>query len=257
MALSEGAEPPNDFNAGRLFAIPKDTSYTPDATRPIVVNNSANRIIARVITRVITPALQDYISEAQQGFVEGRQGGTHLRALNKQYYTAMRERRLEYVLFLDTRKAFDSIDHSFVHAVVKRAGFPLWLQHIIAALLFDAWVAPVVAEDTQVRIHIRRGVKQGSLLFVLCYDSLLMRLQALDTTLVLGFADDLAVMAKELSCIFEVMRLLDQFRRVSGLGINESKTKILPTSPFGRKLQEELSSSSPSKLASRPAHAHL
>ena len=62
--LSEGAEPPNDFNAGRLFAIPKDTSYTPDATRPIVVNNSANRIIARVITRVITPALQDYISDA-------------------------------------------------------------------------------------------------------------------------------------------------------------------------------------------------
>ena len=122
--LSEGAEPPSDFNAGRLFAIPKDSTYTPDATRPIVVNNSSSRIIARVVTRAITPALQNYISDTQQGFVEGRCGGTHLRSLNAQYYTAMRERRLEFVLFLDTRKAFDSIDHSFVHVVVRKAGVP-------------------------------------------------------------------------------------------------------------------------------------
>ena len=73
----------------------------------------------------------------------------------------MRERRLEFVLFLDTRKAFDSIDHDFIHAVVRKAGFPLWIQSIITALLFDAWVTPVVAEDTNGRIHIRRGVKHA------------------------------------------------------------------------------------------------
>ena len=249
VALSEGAEPPSDFNAGRLFAIPKDTSYTPDATRPIVVNNSSNRIIARVITRAITPSLQHYISEAQQGFVEGRQGGVHIRALNHHYYTAMRERRLEFVLFLDTRKAFDSIDHDFIHAAVRKAGFPRWVQCVIAALLFDAWVTPVVAEDTNVRIFIRRGVKQGCplspLLFVLCYDSLLRRLQARDVTLVLGFADDLAVMAREMSTIHEVMHLLDQFRFVSGLGINQGKTQILPTTALSMRAQAELAANSP------------
>ena len=103
-----------------------------------------------------------------------------MRSLNAQYYTAMRERRLEFVLFLDTRKAFDSIDHTVVHAVVRKAGFPRWVQLIVAALLFDAWVVPVVAEDTSVRINIRRGVKQGCplspLLFVLCSFAALRRL---------------------------------------------------------------------------------
>ena len=249
VALSEGVEPPQDFNAGRLFAIPKDTTHKPDATRPIVVNNSSNRIIAKVITRAITPALQAYITQAQQGFIEGRQGGKHLRNLNMHYYTAMRERRLEYVLFLDTRKAFDSIDHNFIRAVLDKTGFPRWIQRVVAALLLDAWVIPVVAEATTVRIYIKRGVKQGCplspLLFVLCYDTLLRRLEAHDVTLVLGFADDLAIMASTEESIHESMRLLDSFRSVSGLGINENKTKVLPTMSLTERQKSSFLETSP------------
>ena len=79
-----------------------------------------------------------------------------------------------HILQIDTRKAFDSLDHSFIHLCLEKVGFPVWLLNIVHLLLTDVFVIPVVSAHTAVLIPIRRGVKQGCplspLLFVLAYD---------------------------------------------------------------------------------------
>lgn len=235
MALAEGRSPPAGFNHGRLYVIPKDTSYTIDRTRPIVVNNAANRILTSVMVELVTPALQHLIEASQKGFIEGRQGTEHVVDLNTLFYDGIRQRENVFILFLDTEKAFDSVDQQFIAAVLNRICMPPWCIDFIMSLFVDVLVFPVLSEKTSTSIKIERGVKQGCplspLLFALCYDVLLVYLAEEDILQQFAFADDLAI-AGGRNIISRAMVVIEAFSKATGLGINRNKTVIIKTRPF-------------------------
>lgn len=230
-SLATGTSPPPEFNQGRLFIIPKSHSPLIDRTRPITVNNTDNRILAKLVASLITPALDFIISDSQKGFIPGRRGGDHIRTLNEQFYSARMKRRQHFILFLDTAKAFDSIDHNFIFEVLAKVGAPTWVINFIHGLFHQVRVFPVLSENTNISLGIWRGVKQGCplspLLFALCYDPLLSLLEGIAENTNCAFADDLAVSSNTLSSIIAAMPLIDDFKRVSGLGINTDKTYII------------------------------
>jgi len=232
--------PPDNFNHARLFIIPKNTSILINNTRPISVTNTDNRIIAKSIAHSITPCLQDFLDEAQQGFVKERQGSKLIINIHDNYYKALDKKQQHYILFMDTRKAFDSIDHSFITHMLKHIGMPDWVINIITNLLSNVMVSPVVGENTNVHIKIKRGVKQGCplspLLFVLCYDILIFKMNDSISRLeanitIYAFADDLAIDSAKLPPLLSCMKLIDNFSSISGLGLNKDKTEILTTIP--------------------------
>ena len=45
-----------------------------------------------------------------------------------------------YVLFVDTKKAFDSIDHDYILMLLRKVGYPAWLVSIVRGLLAGARV---------------------------------------------------------------------------------------------------------------------
>ena len=77
-----------------------------------------------------------------------------------------------YILFMDTAKAFDSIDHDFIHVAVERAGLPEWFSNVVRCLLHACKVRPAIRGVPDIWIDIARGVKQdcplSPLLFVIC-----------------------------------------------------------------------------------------
>jgi exonuclease III len=235
-SLAKGAHPPRGFNFGRLHIIPKDSSYRVDCTRPINVNNSSNRIITSVVVVVITPTMQVFLEPAQKGFVEGRIGTEHVEDLNKVFYEAMRDKVDVYVIFLDTKKAFDSIDHAFIELVMYKVGFPQWCITFTMSLFKDVLVFPVTSERTNTSIEIHRGVKQGCplspLLFALVYDVLLFFLGIEGIVHKFAFADDLAAAVYERELAQAAMVVIDAFARFSGLGLNSDKTVILKSKNF-------------------------
>ena len=144
VALADGVLPPSDFNSGLLFLIPKNGSLLPTDTRPISVTNADNRIIAQAVVNAITPYLYECLHPSQKGFIPRRVFEDHIRAINEAFYSVVEGDEDDganlFILFMDTAKAFDSIDHSFIKTALKRTGLPDWLCILVAGLLPDVEV---------------------------------------------------------------------------------------------------------------------
>ena len=74
----------------------------------------------------ITPYLYDCLHASQKGFISRRVFEDHIRAINEAFYSiaegdADGEDNL-FILFMDTAKAFDSIDHAFIMTALKADG---------------------------------------------------------------------------------------------------------------------------------------
>jgi ribonuclease HI len=235
--LMAGNPPPENFNFGLLHLLPKLDSGLVEDTRPITVTNSYNRLVAAILVECLTPALDALIDPSQKMFITGRHMTDLVTDINETYYKAVREEKEEYILFLDTRKAFDSIHHDYLLEIISHVGLPTWAVNIITSMLHQVRVSPVLANDASLLIWIRRGVKQGCplspLLFVLCYDPLIHAMQTIfedeSTLTVFAAADDIAVATKDCKALWPVMQIVDLFTTVSGLGINQDKSALLPT----------------------------
>jgi len=147
-------------------------------TRPLGVNNTDNRIMARVIVNMIAPAAENFVDSEQEAFVPGRDIERHVRAINERFYSAKKAKGKRAILFLDNIKAFDSIDHLFLLKLLEKIGFPPWLVRLVKGLLHEASVDPTFNQKGDFSIRILRGVKQGcplSPLFILAMDVLTWR----------------------------------------------------------------------------------
>ena len=238
LALTAGVLPPSGYNYGLLFLLPKKGTLLPSDTRPISVTNADNRLVARAVVSALEPYLGQVLHGAQKGFLRGRDGGLNIRAINDFYYKALknassasRRRHAAYLLFLDTAKVFDSIEHDFIFASLRRLHLPDWVLLLVRGLLHEVFVAPNFGGPLDVWIAIGRGVKQGCplspLLFVICYDSLLCVLASLPGGVrSFAFADDLAVGVRRFQSLHAAMRAIDQFKFLSGLGQNMAKTVV-------------------------------
>jgi hypothetical protein len=177
--------------------LPKDDSLLIDHTRPISVTNTDNHIIAKMLANLLGLELAKILHPSQKGFIPGRCGLDHIHALTASFYGSAEKGDRRYVLFLDTEKAFDSVDHRFVHAMLKKVGVPMWMRRTIHGLMSNVKVRPSFATLPDHDIPINRGVKQGCplspLLFALCYDLLLTQLAKEDDHDAYAFADDLAL----------------------------------------------------------------
>jgi hypothetical protein len=75
-----------NFNMATLFLLPKKETLEITDTRPISVNNTGNRIVARVLFLAVVDASQKLIGDYQRMFLPGRRMTDHLLDINKNYY---------------------------------------------------------------------------------------------------------------------------------------------------------------------------
>ena len=233
VALGEGYAPPDElgYNHARLFLIPKNHTLLPLDHRPISVTNADNRLVAQAVANRIVPALNDVLTESQKGFRPGYTGEEHIKELTSYYYSKLSKKQQAYILFMDIRKAFDSVSHPFIHAMLRRVGMASWVRRLVKLLLTDIRVTPVLGQTEENYIDIESGVKQGCplspLLFILCYDPLLKQIHKDESVQPKAYADDLAACAPNVEKVILVFDIFRKYGAASGLRMNKAKTKIL------------------------------
>ena len=242
--LADGTKPPEDYNHALFHLLPKKAGGLVEDTRGLAVTNADNRLIASVCARLLTPAVQEIILPCQKGFCPGRIGTEHVHRLTNDFYSALSRKEQRHILLLDTRRAFDTLSHNFIHQCLKKTGFPGWFCNLVKGLLNQVWVLPILARGTDHRVRIRRGVKQGCplspLIFIICFNVLLWRLSVEPGLSLFAFADDLAAAFRSISLLLRMLAVVQKFGEVSGLKPNQKKTSIVSTRAPSRRVRRRL-----------------
>ena len=166
-----GGAIPVDWTATILKCIPKSISAeTPGKQPPLALQNTEPKWVSAIMLLQIQDVLQAITPSSQKGFLRGRQVVEHaIEAVD----LSGRNRRC-VVVAIDFQRGYDSVQHSFVHAMLRY----LMIGQDYVALLVQGLTAELVIEvcgevvPTAV-MRPRSGVRQGDPLSLasFCFDS--------------------------------------------------------------------------------------
>ena len=180
----------------------------------------------------------------QNGYIKGRNIAYNIRLIQDVINYFENDNMEGAIIFLDFQKAFDTVSHNFLHAVLEKFNFGhsfiKWVKTIYnkaeSCLSNNGW--------TSRPFEIQRGIRQGcplsALLFLLVVEILGNRIRkntsdGLEINLkndkkyiqVTQLADDTTVFLKNEQAVEKCLKVIKEFGKVSGLKLNIEKTEGL------------------------------
>ena len=226
---------PRSFGIGILVLIPKDV---PDQYRGIALLEVIYKLVAAIINR----RLRDRINfhEAVHGFRRARGTGTAIIGAKLIMQLAQRTTRPRYFVFLDLKKAYDTLDRDRALEILKGYGIGENIQSIIKRVWDMDTMVPKQGGFYGEPFSAGRGVRQGDILSPMIFNIIVDAvIRDVEFQLGLGreiqrravdeffYADDGVLTGEEAT---EVQQQLDcyteTFARV-GLKMNAAKTKAM------------------------------
>ena len=211
--------------------------------RPITLSNCDFKVITKYIATKMTEAVTDSLNPTQTAYIKGRQITDNLHIM--QYMTekiAQSPNDSGMLISLDAEKAFDSIEHWYIKAVLQKLGLN-WFNNIFDILYKNQRVTILNNKRNAGTYNIKNGVKQGDalscILFIIGIEPLLKNIEA-DGSIknivinenilpkTLSYADDVACIVKPSAHNVEkIFRHYELMTELSGLKLNADKTEII------------------------------
>ena len=143
------------------------------------------------------------------------------------------------IILFDFKAAFPSVDHSFMWQALEASGLPISYIDAIRMIYRDNRHFIPTQDRLKPGPTMRAGVRQGcplsGIVFAICIDSLLKRLNSFlgPHGMLRAYADDIAMVIMNYQCsIGALAQVFDQFSKVSGLKLNINKTVLIPLWPI-------------------------
>lgn len=207
----------------------KGNKSEPGNYRPISLTSIFSKVLEKVIKNRLTQFLQ--LSKNQYGFQKGSSTQSAAVDLIQTIVTKLEEKKNVIVVFVDLKKAFDTVKHDVLLMKLKRLGIRGPAHRLISSFLSGRTQYTVLEKEKSDTRIITTGVPQGSVLGPLLY---LLYVESLSRAGLKAehymFADDTALVysGKDV-CRLEQLINKDltrflQWLRAGGLVINEQKT---------------------------------
>ena len=214
-----------------------------ESYRPISLLSIFYKLASCCITMRIKPVVELLIGKQQKAYITSNNiGSCILNLVNMMNYVNKR-RQAALILLIDFKKAFDSIDHTFIDKSLKLFGFGENVRKWIRTFFNKRSAYIFSGGHKSKQITLFQGVPQGDILspyiFLLAVEVLLIKIN--HTMNIEGiryaksearsetFADDTTIFIKRTdSNLKNCLRYLKLFAKTSGLQCNIGKTKVIP-----------------------------
>ncbi len=244
------------FKLGLIKLIPKkgDAQKVGD-WRPITLLCCGYKLISGIVANRLGKYLHKLIGRSQKGFMSNKNINTCTVNVMNSISRSWELGVPTGVMCVDFAKAFDSIEHAMIQNVLEFFGFGGVMCGMVMTLLNDRKSKIIFGSGYSGDIAIERGTPQGDrsspYIFILCIEILLMKINLLtdngidDSGLYIdivrremneekptseAYADDLTIIFRmNNSSVGNILEMLRDFERVSGLEINISKTQLMVT----------------------------
>ena len=210
--------------------------------RPITLLNVDLKIGSRAVAERIAMVTPKLIGPYQSAFVEARYIGDSVRTVADVLYFTKDKNIPGILLCIDFEKAYDSIDHKFLHEVMKAFNFGTSIQKWVKTFYTDITSCVMNNGMSTGYFPIQRGLRQGDALscqlFNLCLEILCIQLYnrddikgiqvGPDTQVKLScYADDMCLFLNGVNDVACVLQVLRDFQSISSLKVNYHKTEAM------------------------------
>ena len=219
--------------------------------RPISLSNCDIKLVTKALSRRISKVVNIF-SNTQTAYLKNRRATDNINLLQAITEICDKEDFGAFVVSLDATKAFDSIDHEFMHKVLQEFGFGDKFLNTLKMLYNDLSAEVMINGVRFGKFIIKKGVKQGDALscviFILCMEVLIRNIQnnqeikgvkiknpldGVESEIkVVAFADDTTPVVRDVESIRQIFETYSQFTHFSGIQLNKNKTEILPIGTF-------------------------
>ena len=215
----------------------KDRSFLENWRLISLVNVDA-KIVSKAIATRIKNVLPNIIHHNQTGFIKYRYIGETVRSIFDIMDFTAEENIPGPLIFIDFQKAFDSLERNFLQRCLESfnfgSDFIRWVMTFYKSI--QSWVINHgIFSDYFI---IERGVRQGDplspYLFVVTVETLAIAIRqnslikgitiGKKETKLLQYADDTTAVLSDTNSAQILFRLLDEFKKLSGLAVNPTKT---------------------------------
>ena len=217
----------------------KDKRYI-ENWRPISLLNVDTKILSKCVASRFIPVLPSLISPDQTAYVKGRYIGESIRLISDILDSTSKYKIPGYILTVDLKKAFDSIDHVFLSSCLKKFGFGDYFLSWVSILLKNNESCVSNGGNTTKYFPLMRGARQGdpisAYLFIIVLEVFFAMIRSNNNIkgihildfyfLITAYADDSTFFVADMQSINMIFSTFDVFAQYSGMEINRSKCEL-------------------------------
>jgi hypothetical protein len=145
-----------------------------------------------------------------------------------------------HILFIDFRKAYDSIHRTFLIKIIREFNFPQKLIKLVEISIMETFIKVKVGSSQTEPILVKSGLRQGDSMLLVLFNIVLEKViramkvrpdkgvKLQDSSIgLLAYADDLVLMEESPNVLKSLFDRLQRLAAKVGLQINETKTEYM------------------------------